>query len=104
MNQSVCGREATERFSPLDRRVKAMAPPVSVERDTGVAVDESERDLRRRTPERRPDWLAALILDSHGARGRRRPATYVASIHPRMAMLPTPRALGRDDGEIIVRS
>src|SRR5512143_3693583 len=42
-----------------------------------------------------------MVFDSNGAGGRRRPPADVAPVNPRMALLPTARALGGDDGEII---
>jgi hypothetical protein len=79
-------------------------PPLTVEGDGRIAVDHAERDLGRGTPERGSDWFAAVILDPHGTSRRCRASAHVASIDPRMPVLPPAGALGGDDGEIIHES
>jgi hypothetical protein len=104
VDESVGRRDAAKWISPPNRGNEMTAPPVGVERGIGVAVDQPKRDLGRRTPERSPNRLAPVILDAHRARVLCGPATDVASIHPRMAKLPPPCALGGDYREIVGRS
>src|SRR5512141_798446 len=71
----------------------ALGPPGAIDLDIGVALDEAERDLRLRAPERPSKRTVPAIPHQNNTRFRVGPLGNIASVDPGMAALPSPEAL-----------
>src|SRR6266404_3075387 len=83
-----------ERYPSRDCGCDSLVPPRLVDNRVGIAIEQPQRDLRERTPESPPDWLAATVVNENRAGVHHWPLRHVRAIDPGMPAHPTPCTFG----------
>src|SRR4051812_28152580 len=103
MHQPVCVRVSVQPGSPSDGARQALCPPAFIERCVDVAVDQPERYLGSRAPQRSSEWLATLVRDAYRPRIAIRALDDVAAVDPWVTGIPSPRTSIRNDRALHAR-